>query len=207
MTEGGRRCANCGAVPTRGAANFCDSCGAELPRDGAPPPPTPFVDTEERFRLLAEHEDYERLMSLEADVPSERSVHLLQLLAGVTLLGTVGLLIAGFTAAFFAPLAVALVVGLGILLFSLVDAVTRRQRYAKAPLQRLPALVLEEHTRFTGGGREEVSTQYTTTLLLQDGKRLEVRTVKEVVGRVTRGDIGVAYLKGGLLIEFGRVAV
>lgn len=201
------RCSQCGAVAGRLDARFCDFCGTELPRlesEAAAPAPTPFVDTEARFRMLAEHVDYAELMRVEAKEPAAGLLNLFVLIGVVVV---TGLTLAIASAAFFAPAAIFFLVLAAALIALLVSSNARTRAYARSPLQRFPALVVDERTKVQGEGSSASRTGYFTTLQLQDGERREFRTRESVFAELTGGDIGVAYVKAGLLIDFGRVSI
>jgi hypothetical protein len=78
-------------------------------------------------------------------------------------------------------------------------------RFARAPLLRVPALIADERTEVSGGGRNSsASTTYYATLEAADGVREEYRIDGRLAGTVAPGDYGLAYLRGGVLLDFRR---
>ncbi len=79
-------------------------------------------------------------------------------------------------------------------------------RYARAPLQRRIAVIIDERTKVQSSD-ERTTTKYYCTLQLEEGIRVEMSTTGKVAGIVTSGDIGVAYSKLDKLVDFKRVDV
>lgn len=77
-------------------------------------------------------------------------------------------------------------------------------KLVKSPLQRLPAVVV--------GKRQKTSTSkysdpiiYFLTIKTDDGRTKEHTVKEEVFAAVEEGDTGVAYIKGGYLLDFKPV--
>jgi hypothetical protein len=83
-------------------------------------------------------------------------------------------------------------------------------RKARAPVHREIAVVIDERTevwsRGTGSERRS-GTSYYATLQFANGAREELPTDGRVVGMVAPGDIGLAVMRGGDLIDFHRYRV
>lgn len=205
LAEGGRRCANCGAAAPRLQARFCEFCGHELPRPAATPAPAgPFGDVEARFAEIAGHPELEAMLRWQPPVPPRRPGETAStVLALVAFVGGGIALTFGF-AAFFPPMAIfpLLVVGIGAI--SLVGKLMKDASLERGPLQATVALVAGERTKISGLDGGPTATRYFTTLQLRDGSRFELETVEEVSGKITAGDIGVAYTKGRRLVGFSR---
>lgn len=208
MGDPQRKCSNCGALPPRASARFCEYCGAELPRlEPAPAPPSPFGDLRRRFADLQAHPDVPELMAYSPPtgvfgIQTAMSVALL------VLFGVVGLVVSiAFLGACpplgFLPLAVVAIGG-----FALLKQLTRTEGARNAPLERRPAIVVDERTNVSGGGESRsLRTLYYATLEFPDGTRREYDVFANVAGKITRGDMGIAYVKGDYLVQFARVAV
>ena len=76
-------------------------------------------------------------------------------------------------------------------------------RYHAAPIERRIAVVLDKRYEVRAS-QDSASTHYFTTLAFVDGTRLEVHTESVLTGLLTRGDIGVAYLKLTTLVGYRR---
>ena len=75
------------------------------------------------------------------------------------------------------------------------------------PVARVLAIVVGDRTKVSGGGEHSsVSTTYYATLEFETGRRAELRCDDATAGEIARNDIGVAYLKGGKLVHFWRIA-
>lgn len=206
----GRECPGCGARVKSVDARFCEYCGAAMPEPEpvAPIAPSRYGDLGSRFRALDSHPGLGELM---AYAPSGASTML-----GYAFLILFGFIFGGIGFAVFLGFAsgpggaVALfpllfvLIGVGISIGGLVKIV----RFSNAPLRREPACVTGERTQVSGGGRNRsASTSYYVTLEFPDGRRHEYRTKGSVVGEVSEGDLGMAYLRGGYLLDFRRVRV
>jgi len=216
MSEG-RQCSHCNAPVRSGSARFCEYCGAELPVL-APSPTAPGglgpADVAARLAALDGSSDLPRLMR---HTPSTTS-HSAGMLVGVgvlvvfTVVALVMLVLfrsvadgIGFPGSGVLTLVPVLIVAVGaFLLFKLVQ---RTRGFLKAPLERLRAAVVDERTEVRGGGDSGARTHHYVTLELADGTRRECLDVGRVAGEVTRGDVGIAYVKGEYLLDYARVVV
>jgi hypothetical protein len=82
------------------------------------------------------------------------------------------------------------------------------RRLRRARLERYPAYVTGERTLVTGGsGDSPAATTYHATLQFEDGSRMEFPVDCRMAGAVDAGDVGVAYVQGGYLIDFVRLDV
>lgn len=211
MTDEQRKCPNCGALPARTASQFCEFCGTELPpvvvarAVGAASGPAS-GDLKARFANLANHPELAELMDY---TPPART---LGLHTGMSIFALVifavfglGLSIVFFGACppmGFLPLAIVVLGG-----YALSKQLVKTSRAQAAPLERLHAIVIDERTRVSGGGNSTTRTDYYATLEFPDGTRRELDAFSNVAGKITRGDMGVAYIKGQFLLAFGRLPV
>jgi len=207
-----RQCGNCGAAVARLDARYCEFCGHELPRPAAPPPVAPagpYGDVEARFAALQQHAELQRLM---LQVPKVAGI-------GCGMVFTVGFFVVFIGVAVFmlgvmgetgAPGFMKIVPLFFIIAGggAAIAMVRRMSNFSRAPLQREPAMVVGERTEVSGGGRNSSSsTTYFVSLEFPGGRRNEYRTQGPVVGKVSDGDVGVAYLKGEFLVDFERLRV
>ena len=205
-----RECPNCGAPASRLSARFCEYCGTELPRPvpaPQPAPASPVGDVAARFTALEHAPELEELLKRE---PATGAIALQQGLGigGIVVFVLIGLLATGVFFLICPPLGLVplVIVVVGALAFS--GQLSRRNRFAKSSLQRVPALVVDERTKISGGGGSfSASTSYLATLEFPDGSRREYPVDDTTAGKLTQGDMGIAYLRADHLLDFGRVRV
>lgn len=95
-------------------------------------------------------------------------------------------------------------IGIGVV----VRSISQASVLQSAPLERLPAVVVEKRTEVSGGASNaRASTTYHTTLELKGGARRELRTPERLAGLIKTEDSGIAFVKAGLLLEFQRVEI
>jgi hypothetical protein len=197
------RCDRCGATIEESA--FCKYCGARVAR----PDRTAMEAATARAR-------YE--LARASPGHAVAAAHTPRVSAGMEVV--MGLVVATFAIAFivlsqsvgggdhapawfrvaFLAVPVAMVVGAGVMIYKAIT-------FARAPVRRLVQVVVDERTSTSGGGDRAVTTRYYATLQSEDGARIEVPTEGWLAGRIAPGDIGVAFLKGGRLVEFLRLEV
>ena len=97
-------------------------------------------------------------------------------------------------------------VGIGI--WTVISGLARVAQIRGAPLDRLASVVINKRTDVSSGGRRDsATTTYFSTLELKNGVRRELRTNESLAGLIKPGDVGVAFVKADLLLEFLRVDV
>jgi hypothetical protein len=64
-----------------------------------------------------------------------------------------------------------------------------------APIERLIAVIVKERTEITKSNNDSTTTSYYATLQTRDGKRVEYRVSRALVGKLVIDDIGIAYVK------------
>lgn len=203
-----RTCASCGAAAPRRAARFCEACGAELPAAApAAEPAARSADAAARFDALRAHPDRDRWLSHEPDtgfltssVPLTLSLMLLFAVIGAFFTYLFGM--------FCPPLALVPLAGTGFVLYAMGRGIAHATGTARAPLERLDVLVVDERTEVAGGGDEHrIRTDHFVTVETPDGARREFRVPAEVSGRAAVGDVGIGFVKGAWLAEFARFPV
>ena len=198
-------CPQCGAAIKRGDGRFCSHCAAALPD-------RPRI-TDDEWRTHADRfDEAERdaqhgiALGLEAPPP--------QLMMGVVFpaifllfwLGVGSFIIRGFAeVGGVMALFPVLLVGFGVVMIGTM--IYKTVQKAKAPVLRTLAVVVDKRTNVSSSGTGDdrrTSTSYYATLQFRDGSRLELPTGGNIAGHVTDGDIGLAVMRGGDLIDFHR---
>jgi len=86
-----------------------------------------------------------------------------------------------------------------------VQMLTKSARFANDRGRAVPAIVVDERVHVRNGGDGPSSTENFATLEDRDGQRRELSTSASVAGKITAGDAGIAYERGGALLDFARV--
>jgi len=194
-------CTNCGARSAELDARFCGFCGHELPRD-EPAPASPPDASSVRLTRLREHPDYARLMAHEPSLTTHRLGAVASVLFLVAFLSIGGILMV--PAMMFPPMLIPLFAILGFGVFVVGSALRGNAAVRGGELVRVPAHVVDERTEVVGGGDSSVSTHYFVSLESERGSRAEYEVDAGIASRVAPGDVGVAYFKGPLLVDFRR---
>ena len=97
----------------------------------------------------------------------------------------------------------AVIFGLGGLAMA-VGGVWGLAKITRSPLERLPAVVLAKREKPAPRSSGE-TTIYFLTIQTEDGPSKEHTVSEKTYEAVDEGDTGVAYLKGGYLLDFKRV--
>jgi hypothetical protein len=200
-------CPQCGAAIKRGDGRFCSHCAAALP-DRPRIAPEEWSTHVERFEEAERHPQHAFAMGAPAPKPALVTTVVVPAVFLVFWLGIGSFVTSGFAqhggAMVLFPLGM-LVVGVVVVGKSIVRALAK----ASAPVERRLAVVVDERTDISthgSGDDRRTSTTYYTTLQFKDGARLELPTSGSITGTVTRGDIGLAVMRGGDLVDFHRFA-
>lgn len=215
-----RRCGNCGARVTPDDPRACVFCGAELPISA-----NPVLSKAQRFELLRRHPACPRLLERKPSTAGLMRVNglvffLLCATAVVTGVTGVSSAAAGEPNPFFhfavATAAVAI----------LVCLMRRAAQRARDDLRAVPALVVRTQERGvtykSDGGLILAAidpaiwatasvvdaardTSSRATIETYDGKRLDLELVEAIERTVEPGDLGIAYVAAGYLVDFARV--
>jgi hypothetical protein len=163
------------------------------------------VTDDERFDAVEADPEFDEAMHHEPRVPSLAYVIAA---AGMFLFSLVFAIVAlaflsgipapvAFKVLWVATTAVFVAIGIGVLV--------RAWRYHASPIARAIAIVVGTRTQISGSSSDgSTSTSYFATLQDRTGARTEVHALGNVVGLLTAGDIGVAYLKSRTLVAFRR---
>ncbi len=201
-------CHHCGAAVRSRTARFCEFCGTELVREDAPRARTPDESRRERFELLRRHPD------LEPGLRHTPDVRVPKINPGLLIMGPLVIAFLIFFVAqagnmgapiFFFIVPAIMFVAIANAMFR---SVQRGTRVRAARWERLPAIVVDERTRVSGGGKNSrASTSYFATLEFEDGARREYRVTPKLSGDLSDEDAGIAYVKHDTLLEFRRISV
>lgn len=213
-------CPHCGAPFGERDARFCSFCGTERPA------PTPSAgrawapNAPERFAAAERHPSVPELLKR---TPSSTK-YTLNGACGVVFLAVFCLFALGMAATFvgagglgahtfgsnafgvgggflaLVPLAIA-----GVGLAGFVHHVRRLARFESAGLERTIVLVVDERVAVSGGDRAH--TTYYATLEGQDRQRKEHRIDAKLAGQIAPDDLGMAYVKDDVLLDFQRIDV
>jgi len=104
-------------------------------------------------------------------------------------------------------LAAAAFIGLGAV--GIVVAIVRQLRAARAAVVRAIAVIVEKRQEVSSRHHHDphhdhISTRYFATLQLADATRIEAPAAGPIVGTLVPGDIGLAVVRAGDLIDFHR---
>jgi len=93
-----------------------------------------------------------------------------------------------------------------IMLTVVIAAVIKLGSHASAPLLRRIGHVADERVEVSGGSNSgSARTSYYATLDFSDGSRSEYQVSHGLAGKLARGDVGMAFTKGGWLLDFERL--
>lgn len=193
-------CRSCGARLMRGEKQ-CPYCGTHVDDERAPAEPSGF---ESRIPV-----DGTELRELLHYIPSSLPAR-----SGQIVMIIFGLVFASFAAFFIfmatrmgAPLlfrlfpVIFLIVGIAIIM----GGISGLAKLTSSPLERQPSVVVGKRQHFDSDSKGSGSTTYHITFQTEDGNRKEHRVPGRLYGQLEKGDSGVAYLKGGFLLDFRRL--
>jgi hypothetical protein len=163
-----------------------------------------------RFDRVSEHPDYPATANRAIELPYG-SISAIAAPSGFALFGVLFLILAiGVLVEVKPPLWFAIPFVAGVLMFIGGGAgmAARGIKFHNTPIVRLVAVITKERTEVSGGANNtRTHTTYCTTLQTRDGTRAEYVTPDRLVGKLALDDIGVAYIKGHMLVEFTRFEV
>lgn len=197
-------CDRCGATIEESA--FCKYCGARVLRPAATPGGG--ATDPARFELAAASPNLAVAMAHEPRPPVVANIvaPLFMAVFGIGFLAVATSMMSGddspAPAGFRVMFAVIPLVFIGLAVWMVVRGV----RFAQAPVHKALAVVIDERTAISGGGKNSsVRTTYYATVQFQAGDRREYETYGWLAGRIAAGDLGVAFTKGDTLIDFLRL--
>ena len=193
------KCSHCGAIPKE-PARFCGFCGSMLPTR-APVVAAP-IESPERFDAVQAHPDLQALLDRRPEDPGASSVVpgvIVVVVSAAIAVGVLSQVAEGSIPPWFlvAPALLALL-GFGLLLAAKLER--------GSPIHRNVAVVLDERVRVSGGGgNSHAETHYYILIADRSGQRVELEAEEDLAGRTAPGDIGVAYIRRGRLVDFSVV--
>jgi hypothetical protein len=203
---GAMDCDHCGA-PVRDEGAFCSHCGGRIKRANDPRPAHATATAPERFDLVLRHSGYARACAHEPKVSVHAGIvggavfaafSCFMLMMGMS--GMSGHEAGGFMYVWASMCLLFVALGVGMVL--------RTLRYAKAPVVKSVAVVVDERVQVSGGGKHSgARTSYYATLQARDGARRELGCDGSLAGRIAAPDIGVAFTKEDQLVDFIRFEV
>jgi hypothetical protein len=204
------KCDHCGAA-IKEAGAFCSHCGTRIQRPERAAASAPSATDPARYDLVAASPG---LIAAQAHQPSPPSVAGIVAPLGMAVFGVFFLVFAGGMlfddnspgggppTAFKALFIVFPLVFIGIAL----GLAFKGMRFRAAPIEQQVLVVVDERVEVSGGGKNSSArTSYHATLQGRDGSRVEYQTYGWLAGRIAAGDIGLAFLKGGWLVDFLRL--
>jgi DNA-directed RNA polymerase subunit RPC12/RpoP len=198
-------CSQCKAPVTDDRWINCPYCGALLAKPVLNP--NKAVVAPERFAAVESSPEY---ASLKSYTPSATAANL-ELGGGVAAALAFTGIAAVATAVFAQSSPVVAIVPAFITLVGLITVVYQLATANKqwnAPIDRHVLVWRDERTVVSGGGQHSrATTKHYVLLEDRDGRRAELACSSQLAGAHAPGDIGVAFLRGGFLLDFKRVAV
>jgi len=207
------KCPNCGAKTGSESVNYCSYCGSALTERLGPD-----EQRRSRFEAMERHPSFAKLMRREPKTTGHALSHGFGVVFGLVfvaialvmfqLFGGVASAFDGFPSSNGPPIFFRyfplLFVAFGI--FFVIKMLTRTTKLVAGDTQRKPAIVVDKRTEVSGSS-DSHRTYYYLILEDPDGQRAEHAVGGNVMGSAAPGDIGIAYFKSDLLVDFSRVPV
>ncbi len=95
----------------------------------------------------------------------------------------------------------------GVGVWMAIQGGSKTANFAAAKERSIPALVADERTEVSGGRDRATTTEYFVSLQTEHGRRREYNANSSLAGRLTRGDMGMATVRGDYLMQFVRIDV
>lgn len=202
-------CEHCGAAIKEPGA-FCSHCGTRIVRPERAAAGAPSATDPARFDLCAAGDGFRAAQRHEPRVSS------LGQIAAPLMMAVFGVVFLIFAAGLFSsddglggpPAAFQIVFLMFPLVFVglAVGMAMKGLRFHNAPIEQQILVVVDERVEVSGGGKNSSArTSYYATLQARDGTRAELETYGWLAGRIAPGDIGLAFVKGGWLVDFLRL--
>jgi hypothetical protein len=199
-------CERCGATLEDGA--FCKHCGARVLRPKDVGADTDSRTAPERFELAEKSGGYALARAHRPRVSAKPDIFfpiIVGLFGVFFLIGSqIQISHTPATPGWFQAV---FVVVPAIVIVSAVVLLRKGMAFAAAPITNDLLVVVDERVNVMGDGDNSKSTTYYATLQDRSGARNEYETYDWLAGRIAAGDIGIAYLKGGRLVDFARLDI
>lgn len=205
MSRPDTSCPECGARQRRSGARYCAYCGIALPESALGAAPASAEDSRARlFEAMRQSQEMAEALAHEPPTTGvRRGMGFGLLFIGIW---TAGALFMGMMAlrgrSMGAPAALAIMpfamAALGVLGFFQLKRKARR--FAAAPLAKEPAIVVGKRT-IVG----EDSSQEYAALEFEEGDREEFALAGKLAGDLAQGDMVVAFIKDGMLLDCRRL--
>lgn len=194
------RCSQCSAPVTDDRWTNCPYCGTVLNKPTINP--LKALTAPERFAQARQNPAFGDWM---AHQPSTSAHHGGS--AAKIIFGVVWTVAAFAMAAAFPSGMMLLPIGMGLVgAFMVVKEIGSTAKVANAEWERILAVLRDERVAVSGGGKNSsATTTYYLLLENEKGERAEYPCHQRIAARHAPGDIGVAYLKGGVLFDFQRL--
>lgn len=194
------KCEHCGA-PARDEGAFCSHCGGRFKRPTGTPGHLAVVAPARFFEAEA-HTSYPLAL---AHTPAERPIGEVGGPIGGIAMGVLILIYTFVQLGSIGPFVyVMALVPVGIVVWSIVMLVIALGQ-RDAPIEKALRVVVDERSDVVGGKHKR--SVYFATLQDRDGARVEYDCEDWLAARIANGDIGVAFIQAGRILDFVRIEV
>jgi hypothetical protein len=199
------KCATCGAVADNSSGRVCSRCAAATDLPGVTGPA--YRSPPSRFDAIEADASYAVAVASSPPVSSATGV----IVPAIYFAVGIGVALAGPTLipelGDHWPLAVCW--GLFTVLWSAACLwlLVKGIRFRAAPVVASAAIVVDDRMRSAGKGDDGIERfRYYATLQRRDGSLVEYEAIDAIAPVAASGNAGVAYVKGGKLVGFHRIA-
>jgi uncharacterized protein DUF2500 len=205
------KCPACGGKLPQPLPYICPYCRAALAVSVTAAPqgtPPPHSILSERFAAAERDPEVARLMIREVMGSAAYFQSGFTVVFGIVFVGIIVFMLGLFNSVDGLPgfVSVVPVIMLVIGVAVVVGAVMRLGSHASSPLLRRIGHIADERVEVSGGSNNgSARTSYYATLDFSDGSRSEYQVTRSLAGKLARGDLGLAYSKGGWLLDFERL--
>lgn len=202
-------CSHCGGKVTSLSARFCEYCGTALPRPEPATEPQRVEGRPDPQELLAQIKNSrETLELMQKEITGGVASNVMSggcsIVFGLFFTGVAIFMfvmfsnVAGFPFALFPLLFVAVGIGMTLKFFK------KTTDFATAETEAKQAVVLDKRSE-TRSSDDSSRTTYYVALEFSGGERAEYLVQRRIYGQLAEGDVGVAYVRTDVLLDFKRV--
>jgi len=203
------KCPACGGKLPQPLPSVCPYCRAALavsvtatPRAAQPP----HSALSERLAAAERDPEVARLMIREVMGSTPYLQGGFTVVFGIVFLGILFFMLSRIRGFFSDGFTLVPVLMVAIMLTVVIAAVIKLGSHASAPLLRRIGHVADERVEVSGASNSgSARTSYYATLDFADGSRSEYQVAHGLAGKLARGDVGMAYMKGDWLLDFERL--